>query len=443
MPVKHSPGGNTPSNTTRSGEWLFSNQSGLGPTSQTDWYSSQGKPSSGGLLFLPGPSVYKYSNLTSDKLNVISKVDNRDYKRNHSKGKWVCVQNDSVVASNPNSEPVNIIEELPNQSSSIVKVIGPMQTDTISVQSPNLYYSQSGLPVGFKATGSIYTLISLGLQGKEFAHYSNRYGATTFFLYNPNESSTDVFFFVAGNGIEGSADSTITIPGRNVVTFSNSLENTWRYFYSPSSNICMSAQESSGDKVIMPPASRYIYKRRNDERTAMDGSSPDINGSFNTFDPKKCAAIEIADGAGGDATMHLGIENLSNRYTIGIPLSDYHITSPFSNEIEVYYKDSQGGWSLFNQHTFSGGSLTSIAGQVGVDGDGGGFDDSGGAPNLENGADMWFFRGTSPFLLTVNDLSSDEETLLGWMSNENTSFFPSVSQLNDYLETRDDLFTLE
>lgn len=442
MAVKHSPGGNTPSNTTRAGEWLFTNQSGKGPTSQTDWYSSQGKPSNGGLLFNDTPSVYKYNNLTSDKLNVISSIDNRDKKRNHLKGKWVCVENDSVYASNPNSVPVNIVEELPNGSTQVIASINPMDTDTFTVQSSNLYYSQNELPVGFKASGSIHSMISLGLAGKEFAHYSNRYGTTTFYIYNTSQEECQVLFFNQGSGIEGTPDQTLTIPERSFIVFENNLD-TWRFFHSPNTDICMSAQESSGDKVIIPPASKYIYRRRPDEERAMDNTSPDLQNSRSLFDSKKCAAIEIADGSGGDASMHLGIEHLSNRYTLGISLSDYHITSPFANQIEVYHRDNLGGWNLLNTHTFSGGSLTNIAGQVGIDGDGGVFDNSGRASYLAGGSNLWFFKGTTPFLLTINDLANDEETLLGWMEHEDIPFFPSVSQLNDYLTTRDDILILE
>ena len=78
---------------TRSGEWLILNDVGKGPTSSTGWWSTNGIPAGGGALYTPGPTAFEWA--SGGKMEMISKVDNRDPKRNSARGAWVAMVTES------------------------------------------------------------------------------------------------------------------------------------------------------------------------------------------------------------------------------------------------------------------------------------------------------------------------------------------------------------
>lgn len=274
-----------------------------------------------------------------------------------------------------------------------------------------------------------------------FANYSYRYGDSTFYFWNPGSQSVTVDVFYEGTGINGTAIDTININAGDLATYTGTNDTGWYYFLAKGGDVTMSVEEASGDKHIMTPACTTIYRRRDNNEKNMIGSTPTTVGTYHCQDVNRCVHVEIGDGSGGDSCQHVGLENLSNTYSFNGPLSDYHITSPFSQTIEVFYWTAGTSWAGLNTHTLTGDILA--PGQIGVDGDGdGSFDDSGAAAYLAGGATMWLFKGEKPFEITINDASNDEEPLFGWMENEDVLMFTSESELLGYVDTVNDYYRI-
>ena len=416
---------------TRSGEWLILNDVGKGPTSSTGWWSTNGIPAGGGALYTPGPTAFEWA--SGGKMEMISKVDNRDPKRNSARGAWVAMVTESQVEYIIPFPGTSIFDN----GSKILNNTTTPQRGQISVTAGHLYTADK--PVVFSEEDGNHKMVPLSLKNKKFANYSSRYGNSTYYIYNTGTEDARVEVYYGTGGLNGSVLDTVNVPAGQIATYTGTNDTGWYWFYSPIEEVVMSVTEvSDGDRHILAPPAHYIYTRRGSYDTTMIGSAPQSQGTYHNYDPEGCISVEIADGNGGDSTQHLGLEHLSNTYAFGMALSDYHITSPFNNTIEVYYAnaDSNNGWVLLNSHTLTGSLLS--PGQLGRDGSGGSYDDSGNANYFAGGAQMFLFKGTAPFKLTVNDTANDEETLFGWMENENSIIFPDENTLDSYIVSRPD-----
>lgn len=418
----------------RKGNWLYKDSLGEGPTSETGWYNIPEIPVGGGILLTDGAYAYPFT----EKLQGCSVIDNRNYKRNSARGEWICMTTGTVDVIAPFSN--TLIQE---NGTTLISDTGtnPYRT-SIQVTAGKTY--KGNKPIVFTDADGGHRMVPVNLRSNHFANYSSRAGNSNYFIYNPNDENISVRVYQNTGGLTGFPIEVIDILPKTVATYIGTSDVGWYWFVSETHDYCMSVTEDGGDRHVLAPAGNYIYTRRSGYDTTMNGTSPQNQGTYHNYDSNtKCISVEIADGNGYDSCQHLALENLSNTYAYGNALSDYHITMPFAGEVKVYYanSDSNGGWVELNTHTFNGSLLS--PGQIGVDGDGGSYDDSGNAPYFVNGAALWLFKGTKPFKLTINDTSNDEETLFGWMEHENDIVFSSIVDLNSYIDTRDDWVVLE
>ena len=438
----------------RKGLWIEDDIVGAGLTSNTDWYSTfvdagndGGYPTNdGGALIVPYDTGVimeprSYSWLAASQFAELSKIDNRYYKRNAGKNEWRAVEATTAFFALP--FPVTkVYRKLPGAlSGTLIYTSGSVPTsNTITLNPDYIYYADK--PFSIHCSGSNNSILSYSMKSNMFANYSSRYGNSTFYMWNPGSQSVEVDIFYEGSGINGTAIAQAFLSPGEVTTYVGTNDTGWYYFLAKGGDVSMSVEEASGDKHIMTPACDAIYRRRNGFEMSMIGGAPSSVGTYRVQDANRCVAVEIGDGSGGDSCQHLGLENLSNTYAFGGQLSDYHITTPFTNTIEVFYYDGTGtSWSGLNTHALFG-SLTS-PGQIGVDGSGNSpYDDSGNAVFFANGANMWLFKGTKPFEITINDASNDEEPLFGWMENEDDLTFNTESDLLDYVDTVNDYYRI-
>jgi hypothetical protein len=439
----------------RKGLWIEDDINGAGPTSSTSWYSTfvdaandGGYPiNDGGALIVPydtGAVIQprSYNWLAASQFAELSKIDNRYYKRNAGKNEWRPVE--TVVASFalPYTS-TRVYRKLPGAISGTQIYISSSTTPTsyaTTLDPAYIYYCDK--PFSIHCSGSNNGIHSASLKSNMFANYSSRYGNSTFYFWNPGSQNTSVDVFYEGTGINGTVIDTINIGAGDLATYTGTNDTGWYYFLARGGDVTMSVEEANGDKHIMTPACTTIYRRRDNNEKNMIGSAPTTVGTYHCQDENRCVHVEIGDGSGGDSCQHVGLENLSNTYSFNGPLSDYHITTPFTNTIEVFYYDGTGNsWSGLNTHALFG-SITS-PGQIGVDGDGdGSYDDSGNAAFLADGATMWLFKGDKPFEITINDASNDEEPLFGWMENEDDTMFNTETELLDYIDSVNDYYRI-
>ena len=438
----------------RRGLWIEDDIVGAGLTSNTDWYSTfvdagndGGYPiNDGGALIVPydtgaiiDPRSYTWD--PGAQYEELNKIDNRYYKRNAGKNEWRPVE--SVTANFALPFPVTkVYRKLPGAiSGTLIYTSGPQPTPySTTVDPAYIYYADK--PISIHCSGSNNSIHSASLKSNMFANYSTRYGNSNFYIWNPGSQSTEVDVFFGGSGINGTSIASIFVAAGEQATYTGTNDNGWYYFLAKGGDVTMSVEEDSGDRHIMTPACDTIYRRRDNNERNMIGGAPSSIGTYRIQDANRCVHVEIGDGSGGDSCQGVGLENLSNTYAFNGPLSDYHITTPFNNTIEVFYYDGTGtSWSGLNTHGLFG-TLTS-PGQIGVDGDGdGSYDDSGSAAYLASGANMWLFKGDKPFEITINDISNDEEPLFGWMENEDDLTFNTESELLDYVDTVNDYYRI-
>lgn len=438
----------------RKGLWIEDDIVGAGLTSNTDWYSTfvdagndGGYPiNDGGALIVPYDtgSVIEprsYGWLAASQFTELSNIDNRYYKRNAGKNEWRPVE--SVTANFALPFPTTkIYRKLPGAiSGTLIYTSGPVPSGySTNVDPAYIYYADK--PISIHCSGSNNSIHSASLKSNMFANYSNRYGNSNFYIWNPGSQNVEVDIFFGGSGINGTAIAQALLNPGEVTTYVGTNDIGWYYFLAKGGDVTMSVEEDSGDRHIMTPACDTIYRRRDNNETNMIGGAPSSIGTYRIQDVNRCVHVEIGDGSGGDSCQGVGLENLSNTYAFNGPLSDYHITTPFTNTVEVFYYDGTGAsWSGLNTHALFG-SITS-PGQIGVDGDGdGSYDDSGAASYLAGGANLWLFKGTKPFEITINDASNDEEPLFGWMENENNVTFNTESELLAYVDTVNDYYRI-
>ena len=439
---------------SRKGVWVYSDIVGSGPTSSSGWWSTfvdqagdGGYPiNDGGALIIPydtGASIEprSYNWDPGAQYEELTKIDNRYYKRNAGKNEWRPVETATAFLALP--FPVTkVYRKLPGAiSGTLIHTSGSVPSSTtVTLDPAYIYYADK--PFSIHCSGSNNSVLPYSMKSNMFANYSYRYGNSTFYFWNPGSQNAEVYVYYGGAGIEGTAIATVTVGAGDTTTYTGTNDTGWYYFLSVGGDVCMSVEEANGDKHIMTPACDTIYRRRNGYESNMIGGTPSTVGTYHAKDVNRCVGVEIGDGSGGDSCQSVGLENLSNTYAFGGQLSDYHITTPFTNTIEVFYYDGTGtSWSGLNTHALFG-SITS-PGQIGVDGSGNSpYDDSGNATYFAGGANVWLFKGTKPFEITVNDASNDEEPLFGWMENENATMFNNESDLLDYVDTVNDYFRI-
>ena len=228
----------------------------------------------------------------------------------------------------------------------------------------------------------------------------------------------DIYENVA-SGVNGTATSTLSLTADTVHSHSFASDNQW-IFFSSSVNMVMSVEESDRDRHLMTPANTSVYRRRNHHERTVINTVPSTNTTYLASDSNPVVTVEIGDGAGSDSTQGMAAPQMNTDYAFGTELSDFHIVSPNTVDIEVYYYHN-GSWTLAEtisltgtagspDHAFrEGNSGFGVAGNIA--------DDSGAAAYFQSGGTdikLWWFKGDNPFMITVNDTSNDEEILVGF-----------------------------
>ena len=170
----------------------------------------------------------------------------------------------------------------------------------------------------------------------------------------------------------------------------------------------------------MTPANTSVYRRRNHHERTVINTVPSTNTAYLASDSNPVVTVEIGDGAGSDSTQGMAAPQMNTDYAFGMELSDFHIVSPNTVDVEVYYYHN-GSWTLAEtisltgtagspDHAFrEGNSGFGVAGNIA--------NDSGAAAYFQSGGTdikLWWFKGDNPFMITINDTSDDEEILVGF-----------------------------
>ena len=391
-----------------------------------------------------------------DFISKVMKFTNRSEKRNHCLSDWVVMRaggtrmtmpyggylwrtrdgSTTQRASSPNT-PYGA-----EQSTAIGDVFFATEDNDSTSRRTPLHCLRSG------DTGS---MVPKSLAGTRFGFYSSRYGGSQISIYGLRtgkvrygETAQNSGGYYDAIGIDTEHD----IEAGEIIT-KNWSTSTSRIFIQSTEDVIVSVNETDGgDRMMVPPASTYMFTRR---ASTQGNWSVSGNTTSNTnlvvhsqISGNKVWATEIADGAGGDSAMGLGIEFLSNTFAYGNTLSDYAIVAPFgeTNVTFKYHGKTNGNteaWTTLHTHSLGSGLTTPTNPAARFeDGNGNGgtshsdYNDSGATNDFATGASMWWFEADKPIFVMINTPSQDEEMLLGWMRR---------STLND--EWLSDLLSVE
>lgn len=367
-----------------------------------------------------------------------------DPLKNHAAGEWVCMKGGTGTLFRP--YPQTLVYERTSISGSETLVKDPNTIPTTEA----FTFSKGDIIRGTKPivlfdSGLQHYVTTNGSRGRLFGSYSNRGDASTYEIYALGNGTIYFYDNVAG-GVGGTATSSSVVTEGNFASWTVS-SNSY-HFISSSCDIIVTVGEATGaDRMKVPPARERIYTGRAGYEMTMLNAAPTTTGEYLTKDSNLCFAVEIADGAGGDSTQGLGLENLSNTYGWGEQLPDYQIVAMYPNTTcSAYYYDS--GWVLGEEHRLDGTLDSPVTNRRSGD-DGFGVDsgtESGNSSDMASGATMWKWESNNDVFISINDNSADEETLLGWQtpttSNQTEpqdltgNFSPKISNIKSHKRDR-------
>ena len=356
---------------------------------------------------------FSLSGVTKDSLDSIPG------DRDHGISDWYCFNTGNIgySAIYPDTK---IIEVDTNGNESVKVYISTPSSGTFSATAGRRYYGTKAIHLLGSGGLDQHDIVPLTYAGTSFANHWVRNSPQTYNVFALHDSTT-VYFYDnnAAGGITGTSTSSASLSKGQSTTFSSTSVNTWQFF-SATNPVIMSVAGSGADCHRMAPSSNYSYRRRNAYEITVNNGSPSNQGTYVVYDTSvPVVTLEIADGAGGDSTQGIGIEYLSNTYSWGEVLSDYHITAPYANTtVHVSYWASNQ-WNLGETHSLNGSQTSpAVVDRDGTQGFGvDGTNISGLAANLASGATLWKWESNNPIAVTINNNADDEETLLGWMRN--------------------------
>lgn len=434
------------------GNWVYGDGTGLPPTATNAFGVYYGTPL--GFASIAHPPLksnfkqptYHSNGVDTINLDLINELELKAYPRNHGREKWICMVSTAGFAASPYD--TTITEYAANGTTVLgtYSITGPGQV-AIDFEQGRLYSSDSTRPATFFSIfdHEAHVIAPTTLSGTSFTHYSSRYSETTFHIYAFDNATVEIFVNDA-SGIEGTPAYTVDLTNTDLVTYNTQVSDPTSTFIKSSGRIVVTAVENvpGGDSVRVPPASHYMCRQRSGPVLRLDNGAIGFSGTYFNHDPDvKLSSIVIGDGSGGDASMGLGIEHLSNTYYWEQMLSDFLVTSPFATEVKVYYWDAQAQvqkWVLAATVDLTSSTLANPQG----DGRSGpdiatGYDDSGNASNFSFSGytpNKWKFEAVHPFYIYVNDsLNNDEETLLGWCETRDSYAGAPWADIGDALDT--------
>lgn len=348
--------------------------------------------------------------------------DNRS--RSHGLSLWYAFESDTVRYSAIYPGTVIYSMDISGNISVVVSETSVPTGGNLSTTVGYRYFANK--PIYLLGQGSNHTIVPISLQGTYFGNYSTRYGTSTFHVYCPSGSGTVNHFDNVAGGVTGTATTSTSISASQYITFTSTTENNYNFFSSDVPVIMSVEEESNRDLLRMPPAGFLTYRKRSGNDRKVNNTSVNAENTYYISSSEYPAVtIQIADGSGGDANQGMPLENLSDTFSWGDRLSDYHITAPYSNTVVNVSYYSEGSWILAETHELNG-SLTSPAtafreGNTGFGTSGNLGDGDGNAAYFASDASLWKWESNNPIFVLINDTTNDEEPLLGWMRNDESS----------------------
>lgn len=347
----------------------------------------------------------------------------------HGISDWYCFTSGTArySAIYPNTEIIEI--DTDDNEVGVVTTGSDPERGNITITAGRRYYGTKSIHLLDEGVNDAIAPVSFA--GTYFGNLHTREDPKTFYIYAPQDDiNVSVYEDVTG-GVTGTATSTFSISRGSSDTYVTTT-GTNNYTILETDKPAIMTVGSARDKHVVMPMSQYAYRRRNNNERTINNTTPsNVGGTYVVYDTSlPVFALEIGDGAGGDSAQGIGYDYLSDTFSWGNVLSDYQIVAPYADTTVTvsYWADSQ--WNVGETHSLSGTQTSPAA--VDRDGTNGfgvdGTTISGAAANLASGANLWKWESTKPIALIINDNSSDEENMLGWMSNNHLRTSSNVTQ---------------
>ena len=356
-----------------------------------------------------GPNIPFFSQTETYMDMESNKSFNTDILRNHLLSKWYAHFSASLRYAIIGTG-VTLYDE--DMNGNVTELVGPTTSEItsgdLSVSQGHYYYGNG--PVAFYDQATQSVISPLSLAGNLFWTYVSRYTPVDMYVFAPHSDAT-IEIYSGGSGVNGTPIQTVSInaqqTGQSIIA-----PSTGDYFFKSDSPVIMT-RHSGGDRNILKPMEigEYIYIRATEQQKTSINTTPSQHlGNYVKDDNYPCMTQAIADGSGGDMEVGLAHKNLSDTYVVPDDIASYYIVAPNTNTVYVEYWNGSS-WTLHDTHTFNG--TESSPDNIAV-GDQNGADAS--IAGTSNGT--WRFRGDDIFYVLINDVSNDEEALLGYMRTD-------------------------
>lgn len=483
-PIKYNPNGDSKISGTQIGEWIISDKAtGAGSSASTGFYSQLKTTENGGGIYTYDEQIIAHQffnkntgstgdNIEGSKTELIDTLARRDKKANGAKEGWVAMVNANFTFTVPYDD-TRITEIAPDNTENILGIYA-FGKHTINCTAGYRYIgspkSDPNLrnPIHMQKQAGNQMSSCLGLQGREFGYYSNRGGNGVFNAFALGNGT--IRYYEGGAGVNGTPIHEISVTKHELVTFQATTDLVYGYITS-TTPIVLTVSENdpttSGDKVKLFPADKRIFSRRSSVSRCLDNTNTNVNTSNKLVriapTDKKLFTQEIGDGGGNDSCQGVPLSCLSNTYIWGNKMSDFSLISPYLVQVTVEYWNN--GWKKHGNFTLVGtmdnpggyfedgdglsantaipfaDQVNGVAYDTSVDSNK--INDGGGATEMRSGADIWRFRAHKPFVVIVNDQSTDEVPIIGWMEDRGQNTAPYITDDNpnnvsDYTDTRPD-----
>ena len=365
----------------------------------------------------------------------------------HGISDWYCFINGTATYSAiyPNTEIIEIDSD--GNEVGIVTTGSDPERGTFNITSGKRYYATKA--VHMMDENQQHRISPVSYAGTYFGSTHIRNDPQTIKIYAPQDDINVSLYENVTGGVTGTATSTFSVSKGSQVSYATTEGNNVYTLIKTDKPAVMTATSSGGiDNHIMQPMSQYSYRRRYDSgrpgRTINNTAPSNLNNNtyvlYDTSLP--VFSLEVADGAGSAATQGIGYEYLSDTFSWGNVLSDYHITAPYANTTVTVSYWASNQWNVGEVHSLSGIQTSPAAafreGDTGFGSAGNTSKDSGTAANLASGANLWKWESTKPIAVIINDNNDDEGILLGWMSNNHLRTSSNSTQSFVNLIDKDD-----
>ena len=365
----------------------------------------------------------------------------------HGISDWYCFTSGTATYSAiyPNTEIIEI--DANGNEVGIVTTGSDPEQGAFDITSGNRYYATKA--VHMLDGNRHHHIAPVSYAGTYFGSIHVRNDPQTIRIYAPQDDINVSLYENVTGGVTGTASSTFSVSkGSHASYVTTEGNNVYTLIKTDKPAVITATSSVNIDNHIMQPMSQYSYRRRYDSgrpgRTINNTAPSNLNNNtyvlYDTSLP--VFSQEVGDGAGSAATQGIGYEYLSNTFSWGEVLSDYHITAPYADTIVTvsYWANSQ--WNVGEVHSLSGTQTSPDAafreGDTGFGSAGNTSQDSGAAANLASGANLWKWESTKPIAVIINDNSDDEGILLGWMSNNHLRTSSNSTQSFVNLIDKDD-----